>query len=74
VARKSAILDEHCAAVGRDPREIERSVGVGGSDPDELGDQMLDRGVTLFTIDVSGPDHDLGRLAAWLRWRDEVNG
>lgn len=25
IARKYAILDEHCAAVGRDPREIERS-------------------------------------------------
>ena len=24
--RKSAILDEHCAAIGRDPGEIERSV------------------------------------------------
>jgi len=25
IARKFAVLDEHCAAVGRDPREIERS-------------------------------------------------
>jgi hypothetical protein len=24
--RKSAILDEHCAAIGRDPQTIERSV------------------------------------------------
>ena len=29
VKRKEAILLEHCAAVGRDPREIERTVGVG---------------------------------------------
>ena len=27
VAHKSAVLDEHCAAVGRDPRAIERTVG-----------------------------------------------
>jgi F420-dependent oxidoreductase-like protein len=27
-ARKSAILDEHCAAIGRDPASIERSVQV----------------------------------------------
>jgi alkanesulfonate monooxygenase SsuD/methylene tetrahydromethanopterin reductase-like flavin-dependent oxidoreductase (luciferase family) len=29
VKRKEAILLEHCEAVGRDPREIERTVGVG---------------------------------------------
>ncbi len=29
VKRKEAILREHCAAVGRDEREIERTVGVG---------------------------------------------
>jgi alkanesulfonate monooxygenase SsuD/methylene tetrahydromethanopterin reductase-like flavin-dependent oxidoreductase (luciferase family) len=29
VRRKEAILLEHCAAVGRDPAEIERTVGIG---------------------------------------------
>ncbi len=33
---KSAILDEHCAAEGRDPATIERSWSVRGNDPDEL--------------------------------------
>jgi len=33
--RKSAILDEHCAAVGRDPNEIARSVQL-LMDPDYL--------------------------------------
>ena len=28
-ARKNAILDEHCAAAGRDPREIKRAINVG---------------------------------------------
>ena len=28
-ARKSAVLDEHCAAVGRDPGDVTRSVNVG---------------------------------------------
>jgi alkanesulfonate monooxygenase SsuD/methylene tetrahydromethanopterin reductase-like flavin-dependent oxidoreductase (luciferase family) len=29
VRRKEAILLEHCAAVGRDPTEIERTTGIG---------------------------------------------
>src|SRR5207245_1504939 len=29
-ARKSAVLDEWCRKVGRDPREIERTANVGG--------------------------------------------
>jgi F420-dependent oxidoreductase-like protein len=28
-ARKAAVLDEHCAAVGRDPKEITKTVNVG---------------------------------------------
>lgn len=37
VAESSAILDRHCADVGRDPATIRRSVQVGlGDDPDEL--------------------------------------
>ena len=29
VRRKEQVLLEHCAAVGRDPREIERTTGIG---------------------------------------------
>ena len=75
VARKSAILAEHCAVVGRDPADIERSVGVGGSsDPGAEAEALLEQGVTLFTVDLSGPHHDLGRLDQWLAWRDARNG
>jgi hypothetical protein len=70
--RKVTILDRHCADVGRDPAEIERSVGVRDV-PDELGPQLLDVGITLFTVGVGGPDYDLSLLRSWIDWRDKVN-
>jgi probable F420-dependent oxidoreductase len=72
VIRKSAILDEWCRTEGRDPSEVERSVGVEGS-PGEKGQPLLDAGVTLFTIGLGGPSYDLARLTDWLAWRDEIN-
>jgi probable F420-dependent oxidoreductase len=73
VGRKVKILDQHCADVGRDPAEIERSCGVQG-EPDELGPQLLELGVTTFTVGADGPDFDLGELAKWVAWRDKTNG
>ncbi len=69
VERKVRILDQHCADVGRDPAEIERSVGA-GDDPAETGQALLDLGVTLFTVGTGGPDFDLSALRKWLAWRD----
>ena len=66
---QGAVLDGHCADVGRDPAEIERSVGVGG-EPEENGQALLDLGVTLFTVSAGGPDYDLSRVRRWVRWRD----
>jgi probable F420-dependent oxidoreductase len=64
---KSAILDEHCAAEGRDPAAIERSWGVASHDPDAL----REAGVTHFVVGVSGSasGYDLGRLREILEWR-----
>ena len=70
IARKSRVLDGHCADLGRDPAEIVRSCGV-QSPPEEVGDALLDAGATLFTVGVGGPDYDLGLLRRWIRWRDE---
>jgi probable F420-dependent oxidoreductase len=71
--RKVAVLDQHCADLGRDPAEIERSTGVHGS-PTELGPKLRDLGITMYTIGADGPDYDLTTLKAWLAWRDEQNG
>ena len=74
--RKSAILGQHCADIGRDPAEIERSVGVDQriGNPDECGQKLRDLGVSLYTVGISGPRHDLGYLRDWIAWRDEQNG
>jgi probable F420-dependent oxidoreductase len=68
--RKSAILADHCADVGRDSAEIERSVGTPSGDPNVVGEPLVEAGATLFTVGVGGPNFDLDRLKAWLTWRD----
>ena len=70
--RKVAILQQHCADVGRDPAEIEISVGVSGS-PEELGPKLRAHGASLFTVGVGGPDYDLSPLRNWIAWRDSQN-
>jgi probable F420-dependent oxidoreductase len=69
LCRKAEILREHCAAVGRDPSEIELSVGAPQGDPSKLGPPLLDAGATLLTVGLGGPDYDLGRLKPWIDWR-----
>ncbi len=67
--RKNAILEEHCAAVGRDAAQIERSVEVKGT-PEVEGELLVKEGATLFTVGVGGPDYDLTRVQEWVSWRD----
>ena len=67
--RKTAILRAHCADVGRDPAEIELSVGTPKGDPGKVGPALLDAGVTLFTVGLGGPDYDLAQVQPWLDWR-----
>jgi probable F420-dependent oxidoreductase len=69
MARKAAILDEHCATIGRDPNEIERS---GGINPQTLAsaDDYVANGITHLIMGVSGPDYDLGPFRELIQWRD----
>jgi probable F420-dependent oxidoreductase len=69
IERKVSILRQHCADVGRDPAEIEISVGADSS-PDELGPRLRSLGVSLFTVGADGPDYDLSELRDWIAWRD----
>lgn len=73
VKHKCGVLDNWCKEIGRDPAEIERSVGVGAS-PDEVVTDLLEAGATQFTIGVDGQkDYDLGLVRDWVAWRDDYN-
>ncbi len=73
IRHKNAVLDEWCANVGRDPSEIERSVGTRDPDPSKAGPALYEVGTRLFTIGVGGPEFDVGPLRDWVQWRDERN-
>ena len=70
---KTEILRQHCAGVGRDPAEIEISVGVRGN-PKDTGPGLRSLGASLFTVGAGGPDYDLSGLRDWIAWRDSQNG
>ena len=69
LAHKNRVLDEWCAKVGRDPKEIERSAQIFGPQLDKL-DEYLAAGITHFIGDASGPDYDLAPLRKLMAWRD----
>ena len=69
IRHKSGVLDGHCADVGRDPAEIERSTAV-RRPPEDVAEGLVDAGVTLFTIGSHGPDYDLDLARRWVAWRD----
>jgi probable F420-dependent oxidoreductase len=68
---KDAILREHCADVGRNPDEIERTWGARNMTADQL-DEMVEAGVQHFILGVGGDGdgYDLGALKRLVDWRD----
>lgn len=66
---KSAVLERHCADIGRDASQIERSVGTPRGEPAVVAQPLMDAGATLFTVGLGGPDYDLAGLRRWLAWR-----
>ena len=67
--RKSRVLDDWCARVGRDPGEIERSVMV---DAERVGqaDEYVANGITFLIHGTGGPAYDLGPVRELIEWRD----
>ncbi|MQA80471.1 MAG: LLM class F420-dependent oxidoreductase [Streptosporangiales bacterium] len=72
IAHKHEVIDRHCADVGRDPVEIERSTSGRGA-PADVADKLYDAGTRLFVVSAGGPDFDLGALRDWIAWRDDKN-
>ena len=70
--RKLTVLDNWCAEIGRDRAEIELSNELNRRD-EATADQLFERGVTLFTLGISGPDYPLDVVQRWLDWRDRKN-
>jgi probable F420-dependent oxidoreductase len=66
-----------CAEVGRDPAEIEWSVGVEPEDLDRSlrrdADTYLAMGFSQFTLGFDGPAWTVEHGTEWLAWRDERN-
>lgn len=75
--QKSEVLAQHCAAVGRDPADIERSAGVQADGTGALvanAEALAQLGVMLLTVASNGPDYDLTGAEALCRWRDTRDG
>jgi probable F420-dependent oxidoreductase len=67
---KSAVLDRHCADVGRDRASIECSAAV--EDRGRLianAETLVGLGVTLLTVGTGGPNYDLTAAEALCKWR-----
>jgi probable F420-dependent oxidoreductase len=67
---KSAVLDDWCAKVGRDPDEIERSVTASDA---EHAERFHGAGATFIVYSDGGPRYDLGPLRELVAWRDAKN-
>ena len=71
-ARKNAILDDWCARVGRDPREIERTKMVGEQELNDL-DAVVEAGATHLIYGLGHP-FDFAPVERLLAYRDGRNG
>lgn len=71
-AQKSAVLDEWCAKLDRDPASIERTVGVGADDVHDI-ERYVDAGADHVIV-MTGAPFDLGPLESLIEQRDRING
>ena len=68
---KSSVLDDWCAKSGRNPSEVDRSVGI---DPKMIdkADEYAAAGADEITIGLNGPNFDMGPVRELLDWRNKA--
>jgi probable F420-dependent oxidoreductase len=73
-AKKNEILLGHCADVGRDPAEIERTWGLHGNLLEHV-DGLREAGVEHVIVGIGGDGsgYDLGPVRELVAWRDGLN-
>jgi probable F420-dependent oxidoreductase len=71
-ARKNAILDNWCREIGRDPAEIERTVGIDPEDIPNNLDAFAEAGATHFILGTGEP-WEFDAAERLVRWRDAAN-
>ncbi len=69
--RKNRILDEWCARVGRDPKQIERTAAIGLEGLDGL-DRLVEVGATHIICRLRAP-FDTAPIERLISWRDGKN-
>ena len=67
-AHKSAVLDEWCRRVGRDPKEVARTANVGATTP-RLVEEWLGAGLQHFVVRLAHP-FDTAAVARLIKRRD----
>jgi alkanesulfonate monooxygenase SsuD/methylene tetrahydromethanopterin reductase-like flavin-dependent oxidoreductase (luciferase family) len=70
---KNQLLNEWCEKVGRDPREIERSVTLSPPFDPALTEEYVANGFDHFIIRYCFPDWDEDSLNALVEWRNKVS-
>lgn len=68
---KAEVLERHCAAVGRDPGEIEHSWSV-EVDEIERAEDLANAGIRHILVKINGSDrgYDLGPVRELVAWRE----
>ncbi len=74
-AHKNAVLNQWCTDVGRDPAEIQRSVGVDVDkveDFDSLFAALEAAPIAEVTLGTGGPDYTMDHMQRFIDWRNSL--
>ena len=73
IAHKLEVLDNWCAEVGRDPKEIERGCNTQETDSDEVRAAYVRAGATHLILELREP-WDFGAVENLVKWRERAKG